>query len=67
MLDTYNTRVNTDESAHLRKEGHATSENRSPDELNRNGNAIRGVIRSVLGGVVENVGEEDTNGDSPLV
>jgi len=59
--------VNTDESAHLRNEGHATSENRSPDELNRNGNAIRGVIRSVLGGGVENVEEEDTNGDSPLV
>ena len=53
--------------AHLGKKDHATSENRGPDKLDRNGNAIRGMILSVLCSVVENVGEEETYGDSPLV
>ena len=59
--------MNRHESAHLRKGCHASSENSSPDKLDGNRNAIRGVIRPVLGCVVENVGEEDTNSDGPLV
>jgi hypothetical protein len=55
------------ERAHLRKEDHAKSENCTPDKLDRNGNPIRRVIRSVLGSIVEDAGEEETDGDSPLV
>ena len=52
---------------HLRKDGHATSKDCCPDKLNSNRNAIRRVIRSVLGGVVENGSEEEPNGNTPLI
>jgi hypothetical protein len=67
MCQTCDVRIIGHGGAHLRKEEHATSKNGSPDKLDRNGNPVRGVIRSVLGSVVEDTGEEETDGDSPLV
>lgn len=54
------------ENTNLRKEDHASSEYRNPDELKCNGDTVRGVIRSVLGSVCENVGDEDPKSDHPL-
>ena len=67
MSDACDARTTRHERAHLGKEDHASSKNCSPDELDRNGNSIRRVIRSVLGSVVENTREEETDGDGPLV
>jgi hypothetical protein len=52
---------------HLWKQEHAEGKNCGPDELNCNWDLIRGMIRPVFGGVVEDAGEEETDGDSPLV
>jgi hypothetical protein len=54
-------------SAHLGKKEHTKGKNCGPDELHCNWDAIRGMIRSLFGGVVDDVGEEETNGDSKLV
>jgi hypothetical protein len=54
-------------SAHLWKKEHTEGQNCGPDELNCNRDAIRGMIGPVFGGVVEDGGEEETNGDSKLV
>jgi hypothetical protein len=35
--------------------------------LDSDGNSIRGVIRSILGSIVENGGEEDAESNAPLV
>ena len=67
MSDACDARAIRHERAHLRKEGHATSKDCSPNKLDRDGDSIRGMIRSVLGSVVENTREEQTDGDSPLV
>ena len=67
MSDACDARAIRHEGAHLGKEDHANSKNCSPDKLDRNGNPIRGMIRSVLGSVVENTREEETDGDGPLV
>ena len=65
--DACDARVIRHERAHLGKAHHATTKDYSPDKLDRDGNPIRGVIRSVLGGVVEDTREEETDGNGPLV
>jgi len=67
ILDACNPRVNWSESTHLGKDGHSTSKNCCPNKLDGDRNAIRGVIRSVLGGIVENGGEEEPDSNTPLV
>jgi hypothetical protein len=67
ILDACNSRANSGESTHLGKAGHSTSKNCCPNKLDSNGNAIRGVIGSVLGDIVENGGQEDPDSNTPLV
>lgn len=49
------------------EESHAASEDSSPDELDGNGDTVGGMGVPLGGGVVDDGGEEETNGDSPLV
>jgi hypothetical protein len=49
------------------EENHAASEDTSPDKLDGDGDAVGGCSRLVLGSVVDDGGEEDTDGDCPLV
>jgi hypothetical protein len=49
------------------KEEQTTAENQSPGELNGNGNAVRAGVIAVLGGVNDDRGKQDTNGDAELV
>jgi hypothetical protein len=67
ILDACNSRVNWGESTHLGKDDHSTSKDCCPNELDSDGNAIRGVVRSVLRGIVENGGEEEPDSNTPLV
>jgi hypothetical protein len=67
ISDACNSRANRGESTHLGKDGHSNSKNCCPNKLDTDGNAIRGVIRSVLGSIVENGGEEEPDSDTPLV
>ena len=46
---------------------HAGGEDERPDELNCDGDAPCRVVRAVLGRVVDNGGEEETDRDRPLV
>ena len=46
---------------------HADGEDEGPDELNGDGDAPGGVVVAVLGRVVDDGGEEETDGDGPLV
>jgi hypothetical protein len=50
-----------------RKPTYSDGENGSPGELDGNGSPPRGVVGSVLGGLVDDGGEEKTDGDGPLV
>lgn len=51
----------------LGEEGHATSEDGSPDELDTGGDLPGRVGWAVLSSVVDNGSEEETDGDGPLV
>ncbi len=46
---------------------HAAGEDEGPDELDRDGDPPCGVVGAVLGRVVDDGGEEETDGDGPLV
>jgi len=54
-------------SRRLRKEEHATSKDRGPSELDGNGDSPGRVVVSVLSRLVDDSGEEETDGDGPLV
>ena len=51
----------------LREVEHADDEDERPDELDGDGDAPGGVVVAVLGRVVDDGGEEETDGDRPLV
>ena len=51
----------------LRKEDHPDGENESPNELDSDGKPPRSVSGLVLGGIVDDCGKENTDGDRPLV
>ena len=57
----------TVQGTYLRKQEHADEEDEGPDELNGDGDAPGGVVVAVLGRVVDDGGEEETDGDRPLV
>ena len=46
---------------------HTRGEDKCPDELNSDGDPPRRVVWAVLGRVVDDGGEEETDGDGPLV
>ena len=52
---------------YLGQEEHTSVENERPDELDRKRDTVRGVVRAVLGGVVDDGSEQETDGDGPLV
>ena len=54
-------------SRRLWKEGHADSENETPNELNRDGDLPRSARALVLGGVVDDGSDEEADGDHPLI
>jgi len=49
------------------EEHQANAENESPKELDGNWDAVSSSVGTVLGGINNNGGEEDTNGDTELV
>lgn len=51
----------------LREPDHTDGEDERPDELDGGGDTPRRVVVTVLGGIVDDVCEQDTNGDGPLV
>ena len=54
-------------AAYLGKPEHADGENGRPDELDAGGDAPRRVVIAVLGRVVDDGREQETDGDRPLV
>jgi len=51
----------------LREERKTDGENDGPEELDGDGDTVRASIATVLGGVYNAVGDEDTNGNTELV
>jgi hypothetical protein len=51
----------------LGQEEHADGENKGPDELDGNGDAVSRVIITVLGCVQDDSSQEETDGNGPLV
>jgi len=54
-------------SRRLGEEDHADGENETPNKLDTDGDSPRSMTGLVLGGVVDNRREEETDGDRPLV
>ena len=54
-------------STHLWEPKHTNSENERPDKLNARWDTPRRVVIAVLSRVVDDGGEEETDGDRPLV
>lgn len=51
----------------LGKEDHANEKNQRPSELNGNRNTVAAAIISVVGGIVDDTGEEKTDSNAELV
>jgi hypothetical protein len=51
----------------LREPAHPEAEDRSPNELYRYWNSVGRMVVPVVRGIVHNSGEEETNGNSPLI
>ena len=51
----------------LGKEEETRSENQGPEELDTDWDSVRARVESVLAGVDDTVGQEDTDGDAELV
>jgi hypothetical protein len=54
-------------SRRLGEEDHTDGENETPNELQSDGELPRRMVGPVLGGIVDDTGEEKTDGDRPLV
>jgi hypothetical protein len=54
-------------SRRLGEEDHTDGENETPNELESDGELPRRMVGPVLGGIVDDTGEEKTDGDRPLV
>jgi hypothetical protein len=54
-------------SRRFREKDHANSQDKTPNELDGDGDPPRSVSIFVLGGIVDNGGDEETNGDRPLI
>ena len=54
-------------SRRLREEDHANSENETPNELDGNRESPRSAGGFVLGGIVDDGGDEETDCDRPLI
>ena len=59
--------IDTARDTHLREPDHANGENEGPDELDAGRDPPCRVIGAVLGRVVDDGGEEQADGDRPLV
>lgn len=51
----------------LRKDEHAEEDNQGPGELNGDGDAVAASIVAILGSVVDNCSQEESDGDRPLI
>lgn len=49
------------------KDQHATKQDQRPCELNSNGNSIAPSVVVILGGIIHDGSEQETNGDGKLV
>ncbi len=56
-----------EEAGRLREENHADGEDTSPDELNRDRNAVSRRVSTILRDFIDACSEQDTDGDGPLV
>ena len=53
--------------SYLRKEEHASGKDKSPDKLEGNRNLVRRSVVPVFGSIVDDGGNKESDGDSPLI